>query len=74
MLVIARRKGETLLIGENIEINVLEIQGDKVKIGVSAPKNIRVLRKELLEELRSANEAAAVDKANLKALADKLKK
>lgn len=49
MLVISRRKGESLIIGDDIEIIVSEIGSDKVKICISAPKGIPITRKELLE-------------------------
>lgn len=49
MLVITRRKSESIVIGDNIEIIVSEVSGDKVKICIDAPKEIPVIRKELLE-------------------------
>jgi carbon storage regulator len=55
MLVVSRKSGESILIGENIEIFVLEIGDNFVKIGINAPKNIRVLRKELLKEVSEQN-------------------
>jgi carbon storage regulator len=47
MLVIRRRSGETLLIGEDIEIEILEISSSQVKLGIRAPKKVMVLRKEI---------------------------
>lgn len=62
MLVLSRRRGDAILIGDDIEVTVIEIQGDNVKIGITAPKTIPVLRKELMEEASSANaQAASVD-------------
>jgi carbon storage regulator len=72
MLVLARRTGETFRIGENIEITVVEVQGDKVRIGITAPREIRVLRGELLREVESANADAAAAGADLDALAQAL--
>lgn len=59
MLVLARSNGESITIGDNIEITVVDIQGGKVKLGIKAPKEITVLRKELLEAAKTANEQAA---------------
>lgn len=69
MLVLARRKGESLMIGEDIEITVVDIQGDKVRIGITAPRSLSVLRKELIEEVSSTNAEAAQAQVDLSALA-----
>lgn len=47
MLILSRKSGETLLINDDIEIKIIDVNGDKVKIGIDAPKNIKILRKEL---------------------------
>lgn len=70
MLVLSRRAGEALMIGEDIKISIIEVQGDKAKIGITAPKDVRILREELIEELRSVNEQAAGASVSLGALAD----
>ena len=54
MLVLARKTGQSIIINDNIEIMVIEVRGDQVRIGIEAPKSIPVLRKELLEETRKA--------------------
>ena len=59
MLIISRKRGESLLIGEGVEVTFLELQGDRVKIGVEAPREVRILRRELLDETREANREAA---------------
>ena len=59
MLVLSRQKDETIIIGDNIEITVVDIRGDKVRLGVSAPKEISVHRKEVYEAIRRENRAAA---------------
>jgi carbon storage regulator len=74
MLVLARHSGESIVIGDNIEITVVEVQGDKVKIGINASKDIPIMRKELLEEARSANEQAASPDIELSALEKFIKK
>jgi len=47
MLVLTRKKGESFIVNQNIEIKVLEIQGNQVRLGIIAPKEIRIYRKEL---------------------------
>jgi carbon storage regulator (csrA) len=68
MLVLARRRGDSIVIGDDIEITVVEVQGDNVKIGITAPKTIMVLRKELMEEAGFANTQAASTDIDLNAL------
>ena len=60
MLVITRKTDESLLIADNIEITVLEISKDKVKIGVSAPRDVKVMRNELVETQDANRESAEV--------------
>lgn len=55
MLVVSRKIGESILIGDNIEINILDISEGIIKIGIEAPKKIKILRKELLKEIESEN-------------------
>ena len=58
MLALTRKKGEALVIKNNIEITVLEIRGDQIKIGISAPKDVPVYRKEVYLQIQKENEAA----------------
>ena len=58
MLALTRKKGEALVINNNIEITVLEIRGDQIKIGISAPKDVPIYRKEVYLQIQQANEAA----------------
>ena len=53
-----RKKGEALVINNNIEITVLEIRGDQIKIGISAPKDVPIYRKEVYLQIQQENEAA----------------
>lgn len=73
MLVLTRRNGDSILIGEDIEITIVEIQGDKVKIGISAPRQVSVLRRELVSEAKISNLEAASPAINLGELAQALK-
>lgn len=62
MLALSRKKGEALIINNNIEITVLEIKGDQVKLGISAPKEVPVHRKEVYIQIQEANtEAVSMD-------------
>lgn len=58
MLALTRKKGEALVINHNIEITVLEIRGDQIKIGISAPKDVPVYRKEVYLQIQKENEEA----------------
>lgn len=58
MLVLTRKRDQVISIGDGIEITVLEIKGDQVKLGVSAPREIPVFRKELFQEIIMENRAA----------------
>lgn len=59
MLIVTRRIGESLVIGDNITVTVLAAQGQQIRIGVHAPKEIPVLREELVQRDRRKAEAAA---------------
>ncbi|MGN0471737.1 MAG: carbon storage regulator CsrA [Lachnospiraceae bacterium] len=58
MLALSRKKNEALVINNNIEITVLEVKGEQVKLGISAPKEVPVYRKEVYIQIQAANEAA----------------
>lgn len=70
MLVLSRKKGETIIIGENIEISIIDIQGDTVRLGINAPRDISIHRKEIYELILEENRAAT---QNLAGIGDKLK-
>lgn len=67
MLALSRKKNEALIINNNIEITILEVKGDQVKIGITAPKEIPVYRKEVYMQIQEANKAA-VDGDGMEAL------
>jgi carbon storage regulator (csrA) len=58
MLVLTRKKDEGIMIGRDIEIMVLGFDGDKVRLGISAPRSITILRKEVYQEVADANKEA----------------
>ncbi len=59
MLVLSRQRDETIMIGDEIEITVVDIRGDKVRLGITAPTRIAVHRKEVYEAIKKENEQAA---------------
>jgi carbon storage regulator len=63
MLVLSRKRDEVIKIGDDIEITVVDIRGDKVRLGITAPKEVMVHRKEVWEDIRKENQAAAQVKA-----------
>lgn len=69
MLVLTRGTNQTIMIGDEVEITIVEVRGDKVRLGISAPASVRVHRKEVYEAIREANrEAAAAAPVDLAAL------
>jgi carbon storage regulator len=71
MLALSRKKGEALVINNNIEVTILEVKGEQVKIGISAPKEIPVYRKEVSLQIQNANKEA-MEVAGLDALKELL--
>lgn len=59
MLALSRKKNESIVINNDIEVTVLEIKGDQVKIGITAPKSVPVYRKEVYAQIKDANKAAS---------------
>lgn len=59
MLALSRKKDEAIVINDDIEIKIIEIKGDRVKIGISAPKSVPIYRKEVYVQIQEANKAAA---------------
>ena len=59
MLVLSRTRDETIMIGDDIEITVVDVRGDKVRLGITAPSHIPVHRKEVYDAIKRENEQAA---------------
>ncbi|MBO5283727.1 MAG: carbon storage regulator CsrA [Lachnospiraceae bacterium] len=59
MLALSRKKNEAIIVNNNIEITILEVKGDQVKIGVTAPREVPVYRKEVYVQIQEANKEAA---------------
>ena len=75
MLVLTRKKDQALIIADNIVVTILDIQGDQIRLGVEAPKSVKIFRKELYLEILEENKAAArlaaqVPEEDLKSLLD----
>lgn len=74
MLVLSRQRDETIMIGDDVEITVVDIRGDKVRLGIEAPARIAVHRKEVYEAIREENERASrVESEELDGLARRLR-
>lgn len=65
MLVLTRKNGESIKIGDDIEITIVSSKGDQVKIGIQAPKNVEVYRKEIYEQIQEENQKASMDISDL---------
>lgn len=59
MLVLSRKKGQSIMIGNDIEISIIDIQGEQARLGINAPRNVTVYRKEVFEEIIKENKEAA---------------
>ncbi|MBQ6676200.1 MAG: carbon storage regulator CsrA [Ruminococcus sp.] len=73
MLILSRKKGESLVIGGNIELTVVEVSGDKVRLGINAPSDVSVLRAEL-KQTADQNKDSAAKGITPELLADMLNK
>ncbi|MBO4456193.1 MAG: carbon storage regulator CsrA [Lachnospiraceae bacterium] len=64
MLALSRKVNESIMLGNDIEVTVLEIKGDQVKIGIKAPKNVSIFRKEIYVQIEEENKKAAEQTAD----------
>ena len=72
MLVLTRRPGESIVVGENIVVTVIEIKGGQVRIGIDAPRDVDVYREEIYEQVRQENLSAIANAEEIrKAVQDK---
>ena len=73
MLALARKINQSIMIGNDVEITLLEIKGDQVKLGISAPKSVPIYRKEIYAQIQEENKSAgqSVDLAQLKGVFEK---
>ena len=68
MLALARKINQSIMIGNNIEITLLEIKGDQVKIGINAPKSVPIYRKEIYMQIQDENKKASEGEMDLEVL------
>lgn len=68
MLALSRKMNESIMLGNDIEITVLEIKGDQVKLGVNAPKSVPIYRRELYLQIQQSNKEAAGEDISAQAL------
>ncbi|MEK4292811.1 carbon storage regulator CsrA [Paenibacillus sp. FSL F4-0243] len=74
MLVLSRKKGESIVIQDQIELTILSVDGDTVKVGISAPKHVDIFRKEVYLSIQEANrESVAPQQTDLNALIHRLR-
>jgi carbon storage regulator len=59
MLILSRKTHESIMIGDQIEVSVVDIKGDQVKLGINAPRNVKVFRQEVYQAIQLENRAAA---------------
>ncbi|MFW5675330.1 MAG: carbon storage regulator CsrA [Acetivibrio ethanolgignens] len=64
MLALSRKLSESIVVGNDIEITILEVKGEQVKIGINAPKSVPVYRKELYTQIQESNKEAANAESN----------
>ena len=74
MLILTRRKNESIIIDGKIEVKIIELEDGRVKIGIEAPKEIEILRKELYDQMQEENKAAVNVGSKLDEMKDLLKK
>ena len=68
MLILSRKINEKIMIGEDISVSIIEIRGDQVRIGVDAPKSVKVFRQEVFDAIKAENKAASQSGVVLPAL------
>ena len=68
MLALARKVNQSIVIGNDVEITILEIKGDQIKIGINAPKSVPIYRKEIYVQIQEENKQAAGEEIDVSAL------
>lgn len=65
MLVLTRKLNESIMVGDNVKITIVDVKGDQVKLGITAPREVAVHREEVYREIQKENQLAANAKSNL---------
>ncbi|NLW47341.1 MAG: carbon storage regulator CsrA [Firmicutes bacterium] len=74
MLVLTRKLNESIMVGDNVKITIVDVKGDQVKLGITAPREVVVHREEVYREIQKENQLAANAKANLDQLSKMFEK
>lgn len=74
MLVLTRKLNESIMVGDNVKITIVDVKGDQVKLGITAPREVAVHREEVYREIQKENQLAADAKANLEQLSKMFQK
>ena len=74
MLILSRKLKEAIMIGDNIEISIAAIEGEQVKLAISAPKNVDIHRKEIYLSIKEENKQAAFSSGDLEELVKRIKR
>ncbi|NLY74099.1 MAG: carbon storage regulator CsrA [Firmicutes bacterium] len=74
MLVLTRKLNESIMVGDNVKITIVDVKGDQVKLGITAPREVAVHREEVYREIQKENQLAAAAKANLEQLSKMFQK
>lgn len=68
MLALTRRVGESIIINNDVEVTILDVKGDQIKVGINAPKTVPIYRKEIFNQIKEENESAMIDASRLEDL------
>lgn len=68
MLALTRKVGESIIINNDIEVTILDVKGDQIKVGINAPKSVPIYRKEIFNQIKEENESAMMDASRLEDL------
>lgn len=74
MLVLTRKLNESIMVGDDVKITIVDVKGDQVKLGITAPREVAVHREEVYREIQRENQLAVASKPNLESLEKMLKK
>ncbi|MBB6021645.1 carbon storage regulator [Paenibacillus sp. JGP012] len=74
MLVLSRKKGESVIVDNNIVITILSVEGENIKVGISAPKDVDIYRKEIFDSIGQNNQNAVMDPVTIQAALEQINK
>lgn len=68
MLALTRKVGESIIINNDVEVTILDVKGDQIKVGINAPKTVPIYRKEIFNQIKEENESAMIDASHIEEL------